>query len=164
MIHDVAIRTATIGDQQIVIALLREVAANLQKKGIDQWIPEEFTEEKIQEWLRDGDILLTFSQNKLAGCAVVTTYSNQLWANRPHSAVYLSKLAVDIAFRGAGMSQKLLKSVEDWAAQRNRDTIRLDCWAGNDHLRKFYTEQGYRLVEIAPEETWQVALFEKQCN
>ncbi len=162
MTDEVNIRPATVAEEHIIISLLREVAADMQKKGIEQWIPEEFTSEKIQQWLRDGDVLLAFWQNKPAGCVALTTNPDHLWATHPSLSVYLSKLAVDIALRGTGISQKLLRVAEDWAAHRNIYTIRLDCWAGNVHLRKFYTEQGYSLIAIAPEETWQVALFEKQ--
>jgi GNAT superfamily N-acetyltransferase len=61
----------------------------------------------------------------------------------PGEALYLHSLAVCRSAAGSGLALQML----DWARARARERgcseLRLDCWAGNERLKRYYLEAGF---------------------
>lgn len=72
---------------------------------------------------------------------------------------FLSKLMIEPESQGRGLGAILLGGAVAQFAERGEGTLTLDCWAGNEKLRAFYTQNGFDLHGIYPEDDFQVAVF-----
>jgi GNAT superfamily N-acetyltransferase len=57
-------------------------------------------------------------------------------------------LVVAETHRGGGLGARMLQAVEEMAAARGIDTVRIAVMAGNDSARRFYDHAGYRPAEL----------------
>lgn len=72
---------------------------------------------------------------------------------------FLHTLVIDPDAQGRGLGRVLLDGVKRAVARDGPATIVLDCWAGNDTLRAFYANAGFRLHGVFPERGHAVAVF-----
>ncbi|MDQ2714596.1 MAG: GNAT family N-acetyltransferase [Chloroflexota bacterium] len=68
----------------------------------------------------------------------------------PHLAYwFLEKLMIEPAKQGHGLGYTLLDGIRAYVASHKQPScIVLDCWAGNDTLRAFYTRAGFALQGV----------------
>ena len=71
---------------------------------------------------------------------------------------HLHKLMIEPEEQGRGLGSILVDAVKEQVASRG-GTIVLDCWAGNEKLRDFYTRAGFRLHGVFPEDGYEIAVF-----
>jgi len=74
---------------------------------------------------------------------------------------FLQKLMVAPEERGAGLGLTLLDAAREHVRSHDGGAIVLDCWAGNDKLRAFYTDAGFHLHGVFREKEYEVAVFAK---
>lgn len=84
-----------------------------------------------------------------------------VWANFEGSAAYLSWLVVGRAFAGTGLGERVVAEAEIWAKKNHLSSLRLDCWAGNAKLRRFYRNLEFCERANVREKDYEVTLFEK---
>ncbi len=162
----------------IVLEIYVEVARWLWDRGIHQWNPEEFTTEEFMPLATAGAIWLAWGREPAGAgertrsiqasdalATITLTWSDQaIWGPDDGDAGYIHKLAVRRAYAGKGLASRLLRHAEALIAARGRRCARLDCWAKNDALLRFYVAQGYQLRDRVAEESWEVARFERQVD
>ena len=71
---------------------------------------------------------------------------------------YLHSFMLERELQGKGIGLTFFAGVMRFLRPQG-GTIFLDCWAGNDKLRKFYGRAGCKFVAILPENDYEVALF-----
>jgi GNAT superfamily N-acetyltransferase len=153
---NVDIRPASIEDLPAVFSVLEE--AWLQLIGMTRQWPtafsgEEFWAPTIEALTGDGQMYLATVDVDSVGAfhlrdePELYEIPNQVWPlelrDRPCRYLYL--LAVRRGVARQGVSTAML----DWAfedARRNGRVLRLDCWAGNDKLRRFYSGAGFEYL------------------
>ncbi len=91
-------------------------------------------------------ILIAKVENDLAGTVQLDLSSR---ANGSHRAE-IAKLMVHTSFRGQGIAQALMNSIEAEAKSAGRTTLVLDTREG-DPSEKLYTKLGYQRAGIIPE-------------
>lgn len=142
-------RKATEEEATTVIALLKEVAAWLQKSDISQWgfLLEGGEDEEIKQAIKDSATYVACRDDKII--ATFTLYSQQsewdqhIWGREEISEVlYLHRLAVRPQFMKSGIGKEILK----WIDENLDKTIRLDCVAHNPKLCAYYEENGFTLI------------------
>jgi ribosomal protein S18 acetylase RimI-like enzyme len=110
-------------------------------------------------------VYLAFVHDQPAGTFALFRSDLENWGEQPDDALYLHGLVVRRAAAGQGLGHELLRYAAAIAAGQGKRFLRLDCWAGNEALRRFYTAAGF--VErgvIEPRvsgEVWLCRLFEK---
>ena len=73
---------------------------------------------------------------------------------------FLHKLMLEPGEQGHGLGAHFLEGIKVYVASRQPGgTIVLDCWAGNDKLRDFYTRSGFKLRGVFPANGFEVAVF-----
>lgn len=79
---------------------------------------------------------------------MVTVYDSDpdVWGEDATSALYVHRLAVSQAHRGAQLGERLLGWVGEKAVRRGRVAVRLDCATDNPGLRRFYEQRGFQHV------------------
>ena len=72
---------------------------------------------------------------------------------------YLQKLMIAPERQGGGLGNLLLDGAWQLVRERGGGLLALDCWAGNDKLRAFYSAAGFTLHGDFPADGFDVAAF-----
>lgn len=153
---ELSIRATTPSDLDTVLAVLDEAAAWLQSIGMrEQWPPVVSEDERfltqVTRLVGEGRFYVASSEGDAVGVFNLRDEPNLdggpsgYWTleDLKQPAVYLFQLAV----RRSVASQGVAASMLQWAfetAQRRERTLRLDCWAGNERLRRYYLDAGFQ--------------------
>jgi RimJ/RimL family protein N-acetyltransferase len=162
------IRRADEDDVAEVLAILAESTAWLKTKGIVQW-PDHFPRSVIADAMDRGDLFVATERSVIVATVTLQWSDPAFWGERD-DAGFVHRLAVRRSHAGTG------RAVIEWAEEEvtsvGRSYLGLDCLSGNQRLRRYYEELGFRLVgEIAgPEDhphsaahgSWSAALYEKK--
>jgi len=164
---DHVVRLAVPADIVEVIELLADAAARLRAKGIEQW-PERFPETYIRHLVEQGVVYVAVSDEEVNGSFCLQWSDVAFWGTRS-DAGFIHHLAVRQSY--AGLGRELIAWADQRAAEEGRGFLCLDCWAGNDRLRRYYKELGFHNVGeiggseqhpyLASERLWKAVLYER---
>jgi ribosomal protein S18 acetylase RimI-like enzyme len=153
------IRLATHQDLAALMALVRRVVPLMRSAGNLQW-DENYPNEAVFE--RDIDLkqlwIAEIGQD-IAGIAAITMdqepdYAQVGW-DISEPAIVVHRLAVDPAFRGAGVASSLMQTAEQIAVERGISVVRVDTNTQNEATQRLFPKLGYQLageigLEIRP--------------
>ena len=151
---NVEIRNATKNDIRIIADILNAATQKLLAKGVMQW-EYPWDEETVASFINDFYIVLC--DGAAVGCFGLKTYSS-LTFTEDNSGLYFYHLAVHPKYNGQGIGKDICRWVKEYS-ENNSTSIYLDCWAGNDKLRSFYTDAGYEYMGDFPEEDYFISAF-----
>ncbi len=167
----VTIHAATPDDLDDVMSILDEAGAWLHSIGITQQWPRSFsqrqgTPETFTDQLQTGIVYIARQgAGAAAGTFRLTEGDARVWPDaKAGEALYLHSLAVRRSVAGSGVAAEMLAWARARAAVLGRQELRLDCWAGNQRLRRYYVDGGFefrgeRAVEYRPGHNFQTARF-----
>jgi ribosomal protein S18 acetylase RimI-like enzyme len=144
------IRPATEADVPALMALVRRVVPLMRASGNHQW-DEGYPNETVL--LRDialSQLWVAEIDHQIAGVAALTMdqepeYVQVGWDPEERSIV-VHRLAVDPAFRGAGVASALMQKAEDLAVERSISALRVDTNTQNEATQKLFPKLGYLLA------------------
>jgi ribosomal protein S18 acetylase RimI-like enzyme len=144
------IRLATRQDLTALMALVRRVVPLMRSAGNLQW-DENYPNEAVFE--RDIDLRQLWIAEiapDIAGIAAITMdqepdYAQVGW-DISEPAVVVHRLAVDPAFRGAGVASSLMQTAESVAVERGLSVVRVDTNTQNKATQRLFPKLGYRLA------------------
>jgi ribosomal protein S18 acetylase RimI-like enzyme len=144
------IRLAAHDDLLALMALMRRVVSAMLAAGNLQW-DETYPNEAVfqrdidleQLWVADAD-------TSIAGIAALTTdqepdYAQVGW-DIDEPAIVVHRLAVDPAFRGAGVAGALMQKAEEVAVERGITVLRVDTNTQNEATQRLFPKLGYQLA------------------
>ncbi|MGD0442667.1 MAG: GNAT family N-acetyltransferase [Edaphobacter sp.] len=146
------IRLATEDDLPALLRLVRRVVPLMRAAGNLQW-DENYPDEAVfrrdlglkQLWVCEirGEI-----GSEIAGIAAVTMdqepdYAQVGW-DIDEPAIVVHRLAVDPAFRGAGVASALMQKAEDVAVERGVSVLRVDTNTQNEATQRLFPKLGYQ--------------------
>jgi ribosomal protein S18 acetylase RimI-like enzyme len=153
------IRLATHQDLAALMALVRRVVPLMRSAGNFQW-DENYPNEAVFE--RDIDLKQLWIAEigpDIAGIAAITMdqepdYAQVGW-DISEPAIVVHRLAVDPAFRGAGVASSLMQTAEQIAVERGISVVRVDTNTQNEATQRLFPKLGYQLageisLEIRP--------------
>jgi ribosomal protein S18 acetylase RimI-like enzyme len=144
------IRLATQYDLPALMALVRRVVPLMLATGNRQW-DEGYPNESVFE--RDialRQLWVAEAEDSIAGVAALTVdqepeYAQADW-DMNAKALVVHRLAVDPAFRGAGVASALMQKAEEVAAERRFAAVRVDTNTKNAATQQLFPKLGYRLA------------------
>jgi ribosomal protein S18 acetylase RimI-like enzyme len=144
------IRLATQGDLPALMALVRRVVPLMLAAGNRQW-DEGYPNRSVFE--RDivlEQLWVAEAENGIAGVAALTMdqepeYAQANW-DMSVKALVVHRLAVDPAFRGAGVASALMQKAEEVAVGREFAVVRVDTNTKNAATQRLFPKLGYRLA------------------
>jgi ribosomal protein S18 acetylase RimI-like enzyme len=148
------IRLATQDDLPALMALVRRVVPLMIAAGNRQW-DEHYPNESVFE--RDialAQLWVAEVDGAIAGVSALTMdqepeYAQVGW-DPDTKAIVVHRLAVDPAFRGAGVASALMQQAEAIAIERSFAAVRVDTNTENAATQRLFPKLGYRLAgEIA---------------
>lgn len=110
-----------------------------QWQGFDaKLISEEIAEGRQYKILVDGTVAAIFA----------VTYSDpQIWPSKDdEAAVYIHRIVTHPNFRGYGFVKVIIDWAKAYSKTKPLDFIRMDTWADNERLLKYYTGCGFNHV------------------
>jgi ribosomal protein S18 acetylase RimI-like enzyme len=144
------IRLATQYDLPALMALVRRVVPLMLATGNRQW-DEGYPNESVFE--RDialRQLWVAEAEDSIAGVAALTMdqepeYAQAEW-DMNAKALVVHRLAVDPAFRGAGVASALMQKAEEVAAEQRFAVVRVDTNTKNAATQRLFPKLGYRLA------------------
>jgi ribosomal protein S18 acetylase RimI-like enzyme len=144
------IRLAIYDELPALMLLVRRVVPLMRAAGNLQW-DENYPDEDV--FRRDIDLKqlwIAEIETSIAGVAAVTMdqepdYARVGW-NIDEPAIVVHRLAVDPAFRGAGVAAALMQKAEDVAVERGVGVLRVDTNTQNEATQRLFPKLGYRLA------------------
>jgi ribosomal protein S18 acetylase RimI-like enzyme len=89
-------------------------------------------------------VIVARQAGEVVGVFQLLESDEEVWPGAaPEDGLYLHSLAVRRSVAGHGVAEMLLAWARVATAARGRLELRLDCWAGNERLRRYYAEQGF---------------------
>ena len=160
------LETARPEELPIVMGILDECAAWLHSRGIAQWVlpqpPHEWERMRVQIGLGHVFLARLVADRSLVGTLRIEWEDTELWPYDPLGGGYVHSLAIRNHARGQRVGESLLQWAQAQIAARGRKYIRLDCWAENSQLCRYYESLGFRRCGHFQRGAWRGALYEKE--
>lgn len=120
-----------------------------ETKLSDQWASVAEWRQLLVYLVRRGHvwILTTADEGRIVGTVTVSADPDRdFWerADRRVPALYVSKLATDVDWKGQELGQELLEWVRGLGRLRGAEVLRLDTWKTSRGLRHYYENRGWR--------------------
>ena len=152
----ISISKATEKDLNDILDILNRATQKLLAKGVMQW-EYPWDENVIAEDISNGLFYIANNDENTVGCFGLKSFENNMF-NGDNSGMYFYHLAVHPDHSGKNYSVEMCDFVQAFAKENNI-TVYFDCWAGNDFLKKFYTDAGFEYMGDFPEEDYFVSVF-----
>lgn len=158
ILKGITLEKAVEADINKVIKILNDVTADLISKDIYQW--EYPLEEKVlKKDIQDGKVFLVLVEGHPVGTFSLEDLVNE--ENEFYRTVegkYLFRIAVLPRIQGLGYGHQVLDEIRAQCSL-NKYTLYLDCWSGNEKLKKFYLKAGLNYIGDYPEKDYSISIF-----
>jgi GNAT superfamily N-acetyltransferase len=155
-------------DLEAVLSILEEARQWLHAKGIGEQWPWPHPPEAIAWRIQSNKTYLAYHQGQAIATFTLQWADEETWGDRPGEALYLHGLAVRHTFAGRQIGERLLQLAADICTALGKTYLRLDCWAGNPALSRYYERAGFEHCGTKEWPTegdappWGVNLFERE--
>ncbi len=144
------IRLANHEDIPALMTLMRRVVPLMIASGNLQWDESYPNEDVFGRDISLGQLWIAEIDTAIAGVAAITMdqepdYARVGW-DIDEPAIVVHRLAVDPAFRGAGVARSLMRKAEEVAADRSLTILRVDTNTQNEATQKLFPQLGYQLA------------------
>ena len=132
------------------MALVRRVVPLMLAAGNRQWDKGYPNESVFERDIALEQLWVAETENGIAGVAALTMdqepeYAQANW-DMSAKALVVHRLAVDPAFRGAGVASALMQKAEEVAVERRFAVVRVDTNTENAATQRLFPKLGYRLA------------------
>lgn len=144
-VHDLKVEEAP-----RVLAILREDAQWLKKKGSTQWGAFlEGGDDIVAKRFREGLVLLVERGGNDAGTMTVQMH-DEFWdeLGRDQQAAWIQSLAIRPMFMGKGLGRAMIKFAESLGRAQHREFLRLDVLDKASRLKAFYAKHGFKELGV----------------
>ena len=159
------VREAAAGDALRVLEIAQAVQEKLTRTGSVQQIAG-YSSQNVSARIERRELFVLEVSGAVIGSAFVEPvtphwFCQDDWDAAPAGcpAWFLSGLVVEPHWQGQGWGYKLLNGIRAQKRFASPAVLTLDCWAGNDTLRRFYANAGFTLLGEFPEDDYWVAAF-----
>ncbi|PLT30771.1 GNAT family N-acetyltransferase [Peribacillus deserti] len=153
----VEIKLAETADVPDITRLLNKVTMDLHQRGINQWTYP-WEKEEIERDIKQGNCYKLLNDLQLAGTFCMRGIDQLKYLNIPADSLYLAQIAILPRYQGKGAGAQII-SFARTAAELLHKPLFLDCWAGNEKLKRFYVRNGFSYLGDYPEEDYFVSVF-----
>jgi GNAT superfamily N-acetyltransferase len=143
----IIIEPADLRDLPTYSALGRAAQAWLRERGLSQYVPaaREENAAAIRVRVQSGTLYVVRHGGEAVGFFSLETAPSRWWPPDAAAALYLGGMVVARSVRGQGIGRLILEWCAAQVARLERQSLRLDCHAGNPWLCQYYEAHGFRL-------------------
>lgn len=145
MNSDLRVVAANPEDLETYVDLLEEVAEWLESRGMGMVRPGTYRRfaDYYASSIAAQEVYVAFIDNNLVGSFRLIEDGGTVWPDAGDDALYLENLVVRRTWSGQGIGRRLLLMAEHHASHTGKSYLRLDCFANNSVLRRYYENAGY---------------------
>ena len=144
------VRLGTRDDVAALMGLMRRVVPQMRAAGNLQWGDDYPNEGVFERDIELGQLWVAEVDGVVAGVAAVTMENSPEYAqvgwDVEEPAVVVHRLAVDTAFRGAGVGMALMRKAEEVAVECGISVLRVDTNTKNEATQRLFPKLGYLLA------------------
>ena len=142
-----------------IVDLLNNVTLKLYEKNINQWkYPWDLKEIEFDIENRNTYIV-TAKGNLMLGTFSMKHLENKTWLSTIETNnLYLYRIAVLPEYHGENIGLEIINYACQ-SARVSKQILYLDCWAGNEKLKNFYTRAGFEVYGDFQEEDYEISVF-----
>lgn len=143
------IRLAKQNEAKEIASILSMCGKHLRENGIDQWDSSYPNLETINNDISNETCFVYLENDVIIACIVLNEiqdeeYFELKWlTSNEEKQLVVHRLGVDPKHQGKGIARKLMDFCEDFAKEKNYDSIRLDTFSQNPRNQRFYLNRGY---------------------
>ena len=140
------VKQATVEDIAALQTLFREAVEWQEAKGVPTFasFPDSFFAEEI----RKGAVFVAEAGEEVIGTVSLYEADDFLWDHDSAPALYIHRLVSRRGVEGRGVGAALVEWSRRKAAAMGKEWLRVDCWADNEELCRFYDRQGFIRVRV----------------
>jgi GNAT superfamily N-acetyltransferase len=145
MLSDLSIVLAQPADSENYLDLLEEIAEWLHTRGVGKVPPGTYRQfaAYYADSITAGEVYFGVIDGRVVGSFRIVHDDETVWPGVDPDGLSVENLVVRRAWNGHGIGLRLLKWAEQKVAEAGMKYIRLDCFADNPVLRKYYEALGY---------------------
>jgi GNAT superfamily N-acetyltransferase len=133
-------------DKQLVLGIVRDAAAWLKGRGIDQWqgtLKPGF-EARVEQRIRSGSVYLAWLADEAVATVRIEWEDAAFWGERGQDGLagYVHGLAVARKWAGRRVGEDVLSWARQFIETKGK-AVRLDCVADNPRLCQYYEVLGF---------------------
>ena len=152
------IRLSKSEDLKRMLYILNEVTLHLIEKGIRQW-DYPWDEEKVADQIKNNYSYILLINDEIIGVFCMNEIDSINDFSVDAKSIYLSQIAVLQEFQGGNLGSAIINFACCFVNRLNK-TLYLDCWAGNEKLKDFYTRNGMEYKGDYPEGDYFISIFQ----
>ena len=138
--------------------ILSKAKEKLNKKGINQW-KEGWDINDLKKRCKLGLFYVLYEKGNIIGCYCIEKKANITWIeDKDKEYTYFSFLCLHPDYQGKGLGKVLIQS----AFENSTKNVYLDCWAGNNKLKEFYENNGFKYIKDVKENDYFISIFKKE--
>ena len=108
--------------------------------------------------MQNGCFYVLYDEKEnIIGCFCIEKNINIEWIE-DKEFTYISSVCLHPDYQGKGLGKKLIQN----AIENSSNNIYLDCWSGNNKLKSFYEENGFKYIKDIKENTYYISVFKRE--
>ncbi|MBI5031117.1 MAG: GNAT family N-acetyltransferase [Chloroflexi bacterium] len=150
-------------DLNVVMEILNEAAAWLHSRGITKQWPSPLPQDAWEFFRREiekGDVYLARLIGDAVGTYRFAWAEPQLWIDSDGG--YVHSFAIRPHVHGNDIGAAMMAWAKQHVRERGKKFLRLDCWSGNEPLKKYYAGFGFTLVRDVPVKDYACTAFQME--
>lgn len=161
------IELASLQDKNEIMDLIKAAIQDMRYKGLDQWddiYPDEGT---IADDICSKTLFKYIDNSIIAAIVTINDqdipeYDQISWSDSSKNYYVVHRLTVHPEYQGSGLATKMMTFCEEFAAQKNKTSIRLDAFTKNQAACNLYQKLGFFNKGIVEFRKGSFFCFEKQ--
>jgi RimJ/RimL family protein N-acetyltransferase len=137
---DLAFLSAQQDHHAAVMALFHEARAWHDEVKADPW--PEFDPEEVRENIHGNAVFVLLRADTVVGTVTVFESDPLIWTD-DQPALYIHRMATTRRLKGNGLCKFMVDQLSLHATELNKLFLRLDCWANNEKLKRYYEQLGF---------------------
>lgn len=144
-------------DISSVLDVLNKTTLALQKKEIHQW-SYPWAQVDIQQDIDNGFCFILMNEGQIIATFTMREVTTLGYKKLNSPCQELGRIAILPENQGDNIGARILYYVHTFADQ-TMQRVYLDCWAGNEKLKTFYTRHGFVYLGDFPENDYVISVF-----
>ncbi|MEO7140867.1 MAG: GNAT family N-acetyltransferase [Ferruginibacter sp.] len=143
---DLEITNTTVEDFDKIMWLFEQAMNLKDKQGYRVW--DTIDKHALKTEIKNGNQFKVISQNDISCIFSVQFFDKAIWREKDqHDAIYLHRIVVHPHHKGQRLFETVLNWVTAVAKDKNLRFIRMDTWADNKKLIRYYESFGFIFIE-----------------
>ncbi|MCZ4224454.1 GNAT family N-acetyltransferase [Pedobacter rhodius] len=142
----IQVLNSQISDIDIIFQFYDMAIAHQKKVFNKHW--QGFSRELIETEVAENRQFKILADGAVA-CVFAVTFNDKLiWGDRDKDSIYIHRIVTHPEYRGYSFVKEIIKWASAFALKRGIKFIRMDTWADNEKLLKYYTGCGFDYVGV----------------